>query len=764
MHSRLGELVLSMCAGFPDQFAVRLHFHVVVCLLCTQAIAAAACSNRRINVKGLDAVLLSGHAGEISPDGESVMLRHNNFASLVSSCEAPEHDPEHIKQLSLLGATISFTADLSRVGCACNLAVYLVSAPARAVSGKPNPGRGDYYCDANKVGGQWCPEVDLMEANNHAFQATPHKCDVPAGDHHYNNCDRGGCAQNTRDIGKAYGVGKEFTIDTRHPFRVSTTFEAQGQTLTGFKTVLSQEGRKVVLEHANCDMGYLAQLSKPVQEGMSLIFSYWGASAQTMAWMDSPPCGPEVCQASSGHGIISGLSVHRASATPLHATPHTGRPLAHQRHVGPPPTTITVSTTLDQDLMVLRTRLGPIKWSSHPNTCLTVEASALLTTACDRKDTKQVFQSLGDGKIRWFANPRFCVSVAEDLNQNGASVILSECQRGNSTLTFSFPWDDTKIHWAKHPSMCLDVTDHRTALGTPIQMWTCLSDDDDQIFVWPQLRNTTSPDSAGTSTGEKTTTLVPALYDCLSMDSTWRPWTSMKKAWCCQFKGIGCEHETTQPLPFDCSFGYPDWVSAWSRQKRTWCCQHQHLACSPELATTTPQMPANQFDCFSFLQSGWSRMHRSWCCEHEQVACEDGEQSEQPAQASRLAHVDQGSLPYDCMWGYDDWPHLWSATQAEWCCKRTGRGCQDHSAELPSQSQSTEHSIVGVHVANARFQKLDGESVPLERQTAFADTNPHSQLPSIVGVVCMIALVAAIVSMLRWRCFQQDQAGLALIQ
>jgi len=621
-----------------------------------------------------------------------------------------------------------------------------------------------------------------MEANNHAFQATPHKCDAPVGNGHYNNCDRGGCAQNTRDIGKAYGVGKEFKINTRHPFRVSTTFEAQGETLTGYKTVLSQEGRTVVLEHANCDKNYLAQLSKAVQEGMSLIFSYWGASAQTMAWMDSPPCGPEVCQASSGHGIISDLSVSTASRPARSPTASSlpslsPSPAQHHGHGGSGdgggalthmPKTVTTTTRPNKALTVLHSRLGPIKWSNHPDTCLTVEASALMTAACDRQDTKQIFQSLGDGKIRWFANPRYCIAVAEDLNQNGASVILSECLRGNSTLKFSFPWDDMKIHWAKHPAMCLDVTNHRSAPGTPIQMWTCLSDDDDQVFVWPQLRDKPSTATEKSDIGAKTTTLVPALYDCLGMDSTWRPWTSMKRSWCCKFKSIGCEHTTTKQMPFDCSFGYPDWVSAWSEQKRGWCCKHQdlqHLACSQGETTTSTLKPAKQFDCFSFLQDGWSLEHRSWCCSNENVACDVAPPSQHSSQIVMPIQHGQQPLPYNCTWRYNDWAQTWSAAQAEWCCKHVGRGCRHGDSELKFRAHSANVPPVGMHVAHARFQKLTvvpakGEELPV------SSNMQHGRPVAVLACsACVLAAIVAAVSLLRQRRRRlPEQVGTALIQ
>jgi len=43
---------------------------------------------------------------------------------------------------------------------------------------------------------------------------------------------------------------------------------------------------------------------------MSLRMTYWGDKAETMAWMDSPPCGEEACTGSNaGPGVISNISV-----------------------------------------------------------------------------------------------------------------------------------------------------------------------------------------------------------------------------------------------------------------------------------------------------------------------------------------------------------------------------------------------------------------------------------------------------------------------
>ena len=101
---------------------------------------------------------------------------------------------------NLLGAWASIDIELESASCSCNAAWFLVSMPARDWNGNPQKcGYNDYYCDANDVGGCWCPEMDIMEANKYAFQTTPHRCDqVDPSNKHYNHCDGGGCATRHR--------------------------------------------------------------------------------------------------------------------------------------------------------------------------------------------------------------------------------------------------------------------------------------------------------------------------------------------------------------------------------------------------------------------------------------------------------------------------------------------------------------------------------------------------------------------------------------
>jgi len=269
-----------------------------------------------LDIRGVDSSYVAGTAGSV--EGGALTIRHNAGFTIFTE-RAQTWEPDNIEEFKLLGKIISYTVDLSKVGCACNLAFYLIAMPARDMQGEPSPGTNrqgqpPYYCDANMVGGQWCPEIDIMEANNHAFQATLHRCD-PAVHKHYTYCDRGGCEQTTRTKSDAYGPGSQYNIDTTHPFEVETEFLKNDGVLSGMRTVLRQEGRHETMEHSNCNKAYLAKLSAVMSAGMSLRITYWGGEAQTMAWMDVPPCGGAGCQGSNaGPAVISNLEIKRGGS------------------------------------------------------------------------------------------------------------------------------------------------------------------------------------------------------------------------------------------------------------------------------------------------------------------------------------------------------------------------------------------------------------------------------------------------------------------
>lgn len=153
-------------------------------------------------------------AAHISVKGGVLVMDNGPRAYLGSSCSGTDANVSS-GDFRLFNfsqpRTITYTVDLSAVGCGCNAALYLVAMPYHDRSTC-----GDYYCDANFKGCS-CPEMDIQEANTHAWQSTPHTCQGRKGNYH--TCNKGGCGKQFR--GDEYGPGK--AIDTKKPFQVSVT-------------------------------------------------------------------------------------------------------------------------------------------------------------------------------------------------------------------------------------------------------------------------------------------------------------------------------------------------------------------------------------------------------------------------------------------------------------------------------------------------------------------------------------------------------------
>lgn len=72
---------------------------------------------------------------------------------------------ENFYRPNLNGGTIEYTWNLDSTNCGCISTIYLVSAPGKNSAGQYWDTDGQYYCDANCITGNWCPEWDLSEAN-----------------------------------------------------------------------------------------------------------------------------------------------------------------------------------------------------------------------------------------------------------------------------------------------------------------------------------------------------------------------------------------------------------------------------------------------------------------------------------------------------------------------------------------------------------------------------------------------------------------------
>lgn len=132
----------------------------------------------------------------------------------------PDLNPETFYKPNLLGGSVEYDVDLSNINCGCIAAFYLVRAPAKDINGNYLTTDGFYYCDAQGVGGEYCPEFDIMEANKYAFQTTAHACSTPVNGHYDSNCEHGGlCITNSVDLWNHtgqmnFGPGSGYKINT----------------------------------------------------------------------------------------------------------------------------------------------------------------------------------------------------------------------------------------------------------------------------------------------------------------------------------------------------------------------------------------------------------------------------------------------------------------------------------------------------------------------------------------------------------------------
>lgn len=194
----------------------------------------------------------------------------------------------------LLGGTMEYDVDLSRVDCGCVAALYVIGMPGIGSDGQPfESSDGLHYCDAQAVGGNFCPEFDIMEANQWAYHATSHSCDTPDANGHYTNCDRPGTCDldifdNQPDIN--FGPGAQYQINTLQEFHTKVEFKQDDDgEFSEYSIILSQEGREVVMTTSNCSDG-LSRMTEDFRNGMTFAMSVWAPNYGDLEWMQHDRC------------------------------------------------------------------------------------------------------------------------------------------------------------------------------------------------------------------------------------------------------------------------------------------------------------------------------------------------------------------------------------------------------------------------------------------------------------------------------------------
>jgi hypothetical protein len=238
----------------------------------------------------------------------TLKMPYNHRGMLLTSASL---SPSNFYKPNLLGGSVEFDVDLSLANCGCIAAFYLVGAPGKDQNGNYWNTDGYYYCDGNQVGGNYCPEFDIMEANQWAVQTTPHSCSSPSASGFYSSCDRAGsCWQNniSQLDYSAYGPGSGFRINTLKPFHMKLEFRTNGDQLDSFVNTMSQGAQSVSMT-GNCASN--AQMSADLANGMAFAISNW-STLDNWLWKDR--CTASACNASQI--LWSNISIKTGSVGP----------------------------------------------------------------------------------------------------------------------------------------------------------------------------------------------------------------------------------------------------------------------------------------------------------------------------------------------------------------------------------------------------------------------------------------------------------------
>jgi hypothetical protein len=239
-------------------------------------------------------------------DGCAVELHSGQRLYVADRCGAQRVGKEIYTGMQLLGKTLRYTTDVSGADCGCNVAIYL--ADMRAAD---YPQCKDNYCDANPqiTGCGTCAEVDIQEANLHAFHTTLHSPGDTAGV----GAGYGGEGAQIAWGHGLYGPGGR-CVDTRKPFEVAAYFSP-----AGISVLLSQKGSPCSLPLSVGGYAGLPIIARKLADGtMALVMSYW--QAKNMTWLDGPgQNGSTACQAETcncgGPARFYGFSLDGQTAT-----------------------------------------------------------------------------------------------------------------------------------------------------------------------------------------------------------------------------------------------------------------------------------------------------------------------------------------------------------------------------------------------------------------------------------------------------------------
>jgi len=230
-------------------------------------------------------IVMEGNGFRMTGDSRGYLLTKDPGASLT---------PDSFWQTNLFDQHFTYDLNLSGVGCHCNAAGYFIKMPAQS------PGNGgDYYCDANYVGGVGCPEYDTLESNKYIVTGALHNCGWDGN--WFSDCDMGGCGSSSWQTG-GFCPGGACTINSDQEFWVS---HYQNNDIAN--TYMEQNGQGV--DFNICDQSWYWPVMGNHYSNMVFSMSLWGGPGIDMGWMDGiTGCGGE-CNIGSATATFKNFKV-----------------------------------------------------------------------------------------------------------------------------------------------------------------------------------------------------------------------------------------------------------------------------------------------------------------------------------------------------------------------------------------------------------------------------------------------------------------------
>ena len=269
------------------------------------------------------------HGGTVSTVDRALTVRGGARAYFVAGLSDGGSDHprswSHLRyeQLKLRGRSLRFTADLSRVGCGCVAALYLVAMPDRPDATQHLSG----YCDAvpRRSGSGPCVEIDVLEANSYGAHASLH---TRAGRDADGSCNEAGCTVNWGNrsasaagvpVSRLFGRAAGALLNTRHPFGVEASVSARGS----LSVRLSQRGRVVPFFNSSAAANPTpfgakglppadAALARAaLSRGLVMVASLWASPGRTAEWLDGGCGGAAIsrCELPSAALTLSNFSL-----------------------------------------------------------------------------------------------------------------------------------------------------------------------------------------------------------------------------------------------------------------------------------------------------------------------------------------------------------------------------------------------------------------------------------------------------------------------